>query len=260
MYKVMIIDDETIIVEGLSKSIDWEKYHCQVVATAHNGREGKKLIEEIRPDMVFLDICMPEMDGLTMVAALQSEYKDMLVTVLTGFRDFEYAQRALHLGVCRFLLKPSNMTEIEEAISYMVSRLDEQGGLAATEKAAEGEPQKAGEIVENAQEAAGNFIVRNAIAYMEEHYAEKIYLNDVAEQIYVSQWHLSKLLNKELGQNFSEVLNGIRIKKAEELLKDPSLRIGDIAEEVGFLDVAHFSRIFKKITGVSANEYRNRAN
>ena len=260
MYKVMIIDDEPIIVEGLSKSIDWEKYHCQVVATAHNGREGKKLIEEKRPDMVFLDICMPEMDGLTMVAALQSEYKDMLVTVLTGFRDFEYAQRALHLGVCRFLLKPSNMTELEEAISYMVSRLDEQGGLAATEKAAEGEPQKPGEIVENAQEAAGNFIVRNAIAYMEEHYAEKIYLNDVAEQIYVSQWHLSKLLNKELGQNFSEVLNGIRIKKAEELLKDPSLRIGDIAEEVGFLDVAHFSRIFKKITGVSANEYRNRPN
>ena len=260
MYKVMIIDDEPIIVEGLSKSIDWEKYNCQVIATAHNGREGKKLIEEKRPDMVFLDICMPEMDGLTMVAALQSEYKDMLVTVLTGFRDFEYAQRALHLGVCRFLLKPSNMTEIEEAISYMVSRLDEQGGLAATEKAAEGEPQKPGEIVENAQEAAGNFIVRNAIAYMEEHYAEKIYLNDVAEQIYVSQWHLSKLLNKELGQNFSEVLNGIRIKKAEELLKDPSLRIGDIAEEVGFLDVAHFSRIFKKITGVSANEYRNRPN
>jgi len=260
MYKVMIIDDEPIIVEGLSKSIDWEKYNCQVIATAHNGREGKKLIEEKRPDMVFLDICMPEMDGLTMVAALQSEYKDMLVTVLTGFRDFEYAQRALHLGVCRFLLKPSNMTELEEAISYMVSRLDEQGGLAATEKAAEGEPQKAGEIVENAQEAAGNFIVRNAIAYMEAHYAEKIYLNEVAEQIYVSQWHLSKLLNKELGQNFSEVLNGIRIKKAEELLKDPSLRIGDIAEEVGFLDVAHFSRIFKKITGVSANEYRNRAN
>jgi len=260
MYKVMIIDDEPIIVEGLSKSIDWEKYNCEVVATAHNGREGRKLIEEKRPDMVFLDICMPEMDGLTMVAALQSEYKDMLVTVLTGFRDFEYAQRALHLGVCRFLLKPSNMTELEEAISYMVSRLDEQGGLAATEKAAEGEPKKAGEIVENAQEVAGNFIVRNAIAYMEAHYAEKIYLNDVAEQIYVSQWHLSKLLNKELGQNFSEVLNGIRIKKAEELLKDPSLRIGDIAEEVGFLDVAHFSRIFKKITGVSANEYRNRAN
>ena len=51
MYKVMIIDDEPIIVEGLSKSIDWEKYHCQVVATAHNGREGKKLIEEIEaPD------------------------------------------------------------------------------------------------------------------------------------------------------------------------------------------------------------------
>ena len=157
------------------------------------------------------------------------------------------------------------MTELEEAISYMVGRLDARDsygkmdahGTTGEKAEAKGEtPEDTG----NAQEAAGNFIVRNAIAYMEEHYAEKIYLNDVAEQIYVSQWHLSKLLNKELGQNFSEVLNGIRIKKAEELLKDPSLRIGDIAEEVGFLDVAHFSRIFKKITGVSANEYRNRAN
>ena len=257
MYKVIIIDDEPIIVEGLSKSIDWGKYNCQVVGKAHNGREGKALIEKENPDIVFLDICMPEMDGLTMVAALQSEYKDMLITVLTGFRDFEYAQRALHLGVCRFLLKPSNMTELEEAISYMTGKLAEKAGKPAAETDATHTTE-----TEDADThtAANNFIVRNAIAYMEEHYAEKIYLNDVAEQIYVSQWHLSKLLNKELGQNFSEVLNGIRVKKAEELLKDPALRIGDISDMVGFLEVAHFSRIFKKITGTSPNEYRNKLN
>ena len=73
----------------------------------------------------------------------------------------------------------------------------------------------------------------------------------------MSQWHLSKLLNKYQGRNFSEILNGVRIAKAMELLKEPSLRIGDIADEVGFLDMAHFSRVFKKIVGISANEYRN---
>ena len=99
--------------------------------------------------------------------------------------------------------------------------------------------------------------MRNALNYMEENYKEKILLSDVAEKTYVSQWHLSKLLNKETGQSFSEILNGIRIEKAKELLKDPSLRIGDIADEVGFLDMAHFSRVFKKINGISANEYRN---
>ncbi|MFQ9638731.1 MAG: helix-turn-helix transcriptional regulator, partial [Eisenbergiella sp.] len=101
------------------------------------------------------------------------------------------------------------------------------------------------------------FIVKNALAYIEANYTEKLKLSDVADQIYVSQWHLSKLLNKHTGQNFSEILNNVRIEKAKELLKEPALRIGDIAEEVGFLDMAHFSRVFKKQVGISANEYRN---
>ena len=63
MYKVMIIDDEPIIVEGLSRSVPWEKYGCQVVDTANNGVQGRALIEKHHPDMIFLDICMPEMDG-----------------------------------------------------------------------------------------------------------------------------------------------------------------------------------------------------
>ena len=248
MYKVMIIDDEPIIVEGLSRSVPWEKYGCQVVNTANDGAEGRRLIQQEHPDMIFLDICMPEMDGLSMVAALKSEFPDMQVTILTGFRDFEYAQRAIRLGVARFLLKPSNMAEIEEAIQYMCS-------VCAKNRQNDAGEESAG--AEEHEHIASNFIVRNALNYMEENYKEKILLSDVAEKTYVSQWHLSKLLNKETGQSFSEILNGIRIEKAKELLKNPSLRIGDIAEEVGFLDMAHFSRVFKKINGISANEYRN---
>lgn len=109
----------------------------------------------------------------------------------------------------------------------------------------------------NGKEKDESFIVSNAVQYMQEHFREKITLPEVAEKIYVSQWHLSKLLNRYMGKNFSEVLNSIRIEKAKELMKDPSLRLADIAEMVGFLDVAHFSRVFKKLTGVSAGEYRN---
>lgn len=100
--------------------------------------------------------------------------------------------------------------------------------------------------------------MKNALAYIQENYNKKISLSEVAENTFVSQWHLSKLLNKHLEKSFSEILNSIRIEKAKELLKDPSLRIGDVAEEVGFLDMAHFSRVFKKIEGISANEYRNK--
>lgn len=150
-----------------------------------------------------------------------------------------------------FLLKPSIMDELNEAIRTMVERLESKAPACRTEDG----PRE--EETEEAENAAGSFIVKNALAYMEENYAERLKLVDVADKVYVSQWHLSKLLNKFTGHNFSELLNDVRMKRAKELLGDPSLRISDIAEEVGFLDMAHFSRVFKKLAGVSANEYRN---
>lgn len=238
MYKVAIIDDEPIIVKGLSKSVDWEKFSCEVIGTAFSGEEGLELIRSKEPDIVFTDIRMPCMDGLTMIAAIKSEFPGTQIAILTGYRDFEYARQAISLGVARFLLKPSKLDEIMEALQAMTEKL----------KPADQE------ISDN---TASSFIAKNAVAYIEKHYKEKLKLSDVADQVYVSQWHLSKLLNRYIGQNFSEILNSVRINKAKELLKDPALRIGDIADEVGFMDMAHFSRVFKKLVGISANEYRN---
>ncbi len=251
MYKVMIIDDEPIIVEGISKGISWEKWNCQVVATANDGLEGKRLIETYRPDMIFLDICMPELDGLSMVAAVKSQFAEMEISILTGFRDFDYAQEAIRLGVTRYLLKPSNMSELEEAISVMCDNLKNKG-ISGEERETERE---SGEEQES---ASGSFIVKNAMEYIEGNYNRKLTLSEVAEKTYVSQWHLSKLLNRHVGQSFSEILNRVRIDAAKKLLKEPYLRIGDISEQVGFLDLAHFSRVFKKQEGISANEYRNK--
>jgi len=251
MYKVLLVDDEPVIVEGLSRGITWEKWNCEVAAVAHDGLEGKKLIEEIRPDIVFLDICMPEMDGLAMVAALDSQFPDMEISILTGYRDFEYAREAIRLGVTRFLLKPSNMSELEEAIEVMCRNLKKKGITGE-------EPETEEDSESRMESASGAFIVKNALAYIEKNYAQKLTLCDVAEKTYVSQWHLSKLLNKHTGQGFSDLLNRARIEHAKQLLEDSSLRVGDVAEQVGFADLAHFSRVFKKQEGVSANEYRNR--
>ena len=256
MYKVMLVDDEPIIVEGLSRSIAWEKWNCEVVATAHDGLEGKELIETKKPDIVLMDICMPEMDGLQMIAAIKSQFPDLEVSVLTGYRDFEYAQTAIRLGVTRFLLKPSNMEELEEAIGTMCANLARKGITGESAPAQSGE-QEAGTEATKHESVSSSFIVKNALTYIEENYTQKLTLCEVAEKTYVSQWHLRKLLNRYAGQSFSEILNHVRIEHAKKLLEDPSLRIGDISEQVGFLDLAHFSRVFKKQEGVSANEYRN---
>lgn len=250
MYKVVIIDDEPIIVEGISRMVPWEKYGCRIVGTALSGEEGLEVIRREQPDLLFSDISMPGMDGLEMIAVLRVNFPNMMISILTGYRDFDYAQSAIRLGVTRFLLKPSNMEEIEEAVECMVKNLQR---LHIT-----GEETGKEEEQDREESPAGSFIVKNALAYIDRNYREHLTLGDVAENTYVSQWHLSKLLNRHTGQNFSELLNHVRIEHAKSLLRDPSLRIGDIAEEVGFVDIAHFSRVFKKIVGVSANEYRNK--
>lgn len=107
-------------------------------------------------------------------------------------------------------------------------------------------------------QVAGRFIVQQALGFLEQSFAQKLTLQMVADHCYVSQWHLSKLLNRHTEQSFYDLLNAIRIRNAKELLADPSLRISDIAEQVGYQDTAHFSRTFKKLEGQSANEYRNR--
>ena len=240
MYRVILIDDEQIIVEGLRRVIKWNEYNCEVVGVANDAESGAELIQKLHPHIVFTDIRMPGRDGLTMIAGLRSEFPNMQVSVLTGYRDFSYAQEAIRLGVARFLLKPSKMDDIKEALTVMTQRLDQ---LPPEE--------------EDHASNAGSFIVNQAVSYMEESYQQKLTLQDVADKCYVSQWHLSKLLNRYAEKSFYDILNGIRIQKAKELLRNPQLKIGDISEMVGYADTAHFARTFKKLEGMSANEYRN---
>lgn len=196
MYKVVLVDDEALIVEGLRKVVDWAGHNCQVAATA---------------------------------------------------RDAVSGAQAIRLGVARFLLKPSKMDELEEALDYMTGQLDR---LPPEEKGeAEDRPEP--------EDAANSFIVRQAKAYIAQHCGSKLTLQEVADHCFVSQWHLSKLLNRHLGQPFYDLLNAQRVRRAKELLEDPALRISEIAGRVGYADTAHFSRVFKKLEGVSAGEWRN---
>lgn len=278
MYKVVIVDDEPIIVEGLQKGIEWANRNCEIVGTGSNGLEGLQLVKELQPDILISDISMTNMDGLAMVAAVKSEYPNIEVCLLTGFRNFEYAQQAIKLGVTRFLLKPSKFDELEEAIDAMIKNLQSKGDMGEEsdsdiwdlndpeEKYLYDTFIKNRVIDESDYEGklkftdANNYIIKNAIKFMYEHYVLKLSLVDVADQCFISNWHLSKLLNQYTGKGFFEIINRIRIDKAKELLKTTSYKIQDISEKIGFQDVTHFSRIFKNYEGVSPKEFRNNTN
>ena len=169
MYRVVLIDDEAVILEGLKRVVKWENYDCQVVGTAFDAKSGNDLIRQEKPDILFTDIRMPGQSGLTMLAGLRSEFPDMQVTVMTGYRDFSYAQEAIRLGVTRFLLKPTKMAEINEALEAMTAKLKEPSA----------KPQEEPPEEEEKHQGAGSFLVDSAVRYMREHYQEKLTLQEV---------------------------------------------------------------------------------
>lgn len=181
-----------------------------------------------------------------MIAGAKSEFPGLRFTILTGYRNFDYAQEAVKLDVDRLILKPFKIEEIEEAISAMKEKLKESMRRSAA----------VFHTATTEKTPAAGLTVRTALEYIDLHFDKKLYLGDVAENCYVSQWYLSKLLHKETGKSFPELLNSVRIEKAKVLLENPDMRIGDISDKVGFSDAAHFSRAFRRETGMSANEYR----
>lgn len=126
MYRVLLVDDETIVLEGLSNVVDWKGFGCEVCAKATSAEEGMELIKLYHPDIIFTDIRMKQMSGLEMLENVCDEIRNSKVVIITGYRDFEYAQKAIALGVSDFVIKPTKLNELNEIIGRLVSQLDKE--------------------------------------------------------------------------------------------------------------------------------------
>lgn len=265
MYKIVIIDDEPMVLKGLTTLVPWYEIGCEIVGMAENGEEGLALIQEKKPDVVISDIQMPKLSGLDMIRQIYQAKMDVKCILLTGYRQFEYAKEAINLGIQKFLLKPTNLEEIKAAVIEMTQLLDDERSkeetvVALQEKLAalERPKEQVEEIAEKGEEGQKvKYLVRQAIDFMKLYYSEKIELQTVADHLYISTWYVCKLFKQELNTSFIEILNEIRIQEAKRLLLETNKKIYEICEEVGYNDNPYFTKTFKKFTGKTPNQYRN---
>lgn len=126
MYKLVLADDEEDVREGLLQLIDWEGLGCRVMDTAENGKEAAELVEKHLPDIVVTDIQMPFMSGLELSEWIRSAYPATKIIILTGFEEFEYAQKAIRLGIDEYVLKPFSSAELSAVLSKVKNQIDEE--------------------------------------------------------------------------------------------------------------------------------------
>jgi two-component system, response regulator YesN len=123
MYKVLLVDNERIILEGISRMVEWESYGTVLAGTARNGIEAFEWIDKEQPDIVVSDIRMPGMDGLQLVEKTKERYPQVRFIMLSGFNEFEYARKTMQFGVKHYLLKPCSAQAIGEALAEVVEEL-----------------------------------------------------------------------------------------------------------------------------------------
>lgn len=239
MQKVFIVDDEMWIIIGLKKLIEKSNLPFQVIGEANNGVSALEEIEEKKPDIVFTDIRMPGYDGLELIRRIKEKNLDMKVVFISGYADFEYARTAIRLGAFDYLLKPIEQDKLNEVL---------QGLLAST-----GENQ---ESLGDVQEEVNPTVVKQIIAEMKQNYTTNITLTDLSKKYGISISYLSSLIKEELQLSFSEYIASKRVQKAKELLADEKLSIEEIAEQVGYSDYFYFTKVFKKVAGISPSKYR----
>ncbi len=251
MTKVLIVDDEKYVRMGIKNDTDWALIGCEVVGEASNGVEALALADEVRPDLVVSDIRMPKMDGIELAQKLLEKYPGAKVIFLTAYNEFEYARQAIRIGVSDYLLKPFQDGELEASIQRL---LHLHPSVPASTK----------ELEENLiplrkKEEVENRYVQTAIGYIEEHYsAPDFSIGTLAESMGVSEGHISRLFKSETDVSINNYLTKFRIRKAMDYLKDVQVKVYEVAEKVGYQDIAYFSNTFKKLVGMNPSDYQTK--
>ena len=249
MTRVLIVDDEKYVRMGIRSETDWALIGCEVVGEAANGIEGLEAAETLRPDLVISDIRMPKMDGIEMAEKIIERCPGTKVIFLTAYNEFEYARQAIRIGVSDYLLKPFQDGELEGSIQRLL-HLHPNAPASNAELEEQLIPLKT-------KEEVSNRYVQTAIEYIENNYVDSGFsITKLAESMSVSEGHISRLFKSETDQSINNYLTRYRIKKAMDYLKDVQVKVYEVAEKVGYSDIAYFSNTFKKLVGKTPSDYQ----
>lgn len=251
MYRVLIVEDEDIIRKGIAYTMDWVSMGCTIIGEASNGREGVEKIEELKPDIVLADIMMPVMDGIEMIRKAQ-ETSDFKAIIMTSYADFEYAKKAIDLGVSAYLMKPVDGDELKKSVEKLAQEIEKDNQLMQLSEKMKKADDLDTVFIKSGKE---NDYVQQVLDATKERYSEKISLETFSEELGVSSSYLSRKFKEATGQTYLDFLNKYRVQQAVKLLETGTYKVYEVSDLTGFSDYKYFSSVFKKYTDSSPSDF-----
>jgi len=243
MRTLLIVDDELLIADGL----------CELLARSFSGRlnvlcrysaaAALQVAQEQPVDILLTDINMPNVSGLELHRSMQALHPSCLVIYLTGYSDFEYARTALDQHAYAYILKGEGddvvISIVEQALSQLSGPEPEIGSDSETED-------------------DGKDRIRFLQDYIRNHLNEDLSLNRLAEFSHLHPVYLSRVFKEITGITVGDFINRTRLEKVESLLKTSRLTVLEISRKLGFATDNYFCRWFRKQTGMSPHQYREK--
>lgn len=241
MYKVLLVEDERWVRAVLREVLTQTGLPFEIVSECTNGLEALDWLKGNDVDLIFADFKMPVMDGIAFAEQLCIVGGKPPIIFISGHDDFQVARKAMRCGVIDYLLKP---VEVEDLQTCLQKWLDDNVKRADSEES----------YVLSGKSSLST--IEQVIQIIRESPPSDISLTEVAARVHMNPSYLSQYFKQQTGSRFVDYVVGIRMEEAKLLVGRTSMRISEIAERLGYSDIAYFSNTFKKLIGKTPLEFR----
>ncbi|MCM3700073.1 response regulator [Paenibacillus macerans] len=250
---ILIVEDEPRTRQGFAKTLEaWSCGRYRIEA-AESGQAALAWLENHAAHLLITDIRMPGISGLELIE-MQQKHKPFkpVAIIISGYPEFDYAQKAMQLGVVNYLLKPVDKHKLVQAVEQALTIEDDRHRIETLEKLVDPRLLETKET-----DTRYSPSIREALRFLDGHLHEPVTLRQVADMLHLNPSYFSVLFKEQTEMTFSEYLSRLRMLRAKELLLRTSLPVGEIAERVGYQTDKYFIKVFKSFEGMSPSKYRN---
>jgi two-component system response regulator YesN len=253
--RILVVEDDPEIIE-LHRTYLSERFLVDIESLGVNAiryLQKKKTI-----DLALIDLMLPDISGIDVLREIKKLMPFVPTIIVTAFGSEDVAVKAFRCGARDYIRKPFDYDELIERIIFCLSLnvIDQVKNRTALVNESEPVP-PAG--TPRGQAAIKTRHIQRALHFIHNNYATNISLGQVAQTVRLSRYHFSRLFKEITGLTYQSYVNRVRIEQAKKMLNDDALSVTDAGYAVGYSDLTHFERIFKKIVGSNPTQFRRRA-